>query len=94
MRVLTFTQITDSRFDEDIAKTMRERKRKIVSLLKNMENVEVSHDAVERQLTFPDGTKQFRCSFVVKKYGRKTTWDDIYKAVNSIHAVPYKFINM
>ncbi len=92
MRILTFTQITDSRFDTDVAATMRERKRKIISLLKNMENVEVSHD-VERQVSFPDGTEQYRCNFVVKKSGKKTTWNDIYKAVNSVKAVPYKFLN-
>ncbi len=91
MRALTFTQITDSRFDNDIAATMRERKRKILSLLRNMENVEVSHD-VDRNLSWTDGTEQIRCRFIVKKYGRKTTWDDIYKAVNSVHAVPYRFI--
>ena len=92
MRVLTFTQITDSRFDSDIAATMRERKRKIISLLRNMENVEVSHE-VDRKLSWTDGTEQIRCRFTVKKCGRKTTWNNIFKAVNSVYAVPYKFIN-
>jgi len=91
MRTLTFTLITDSRSDNDIAGLMKDRKRKILSLLKKMEGVTVTHD-VERQLSWKEGAEQYRCHFYVRKEGRKTTWNDIYKAVNSVKPVPYKFL--
>jgi hypothetical protein len=35
---------------------------------------------------------QYRADFYVTKTTRKITWNDIYKLVNSVKAVPYKFI--
>ena len=91
-RTLVFEQISDSRFQKDIAKEISDRKRKIIKLLNNMEGLHISHD-VERKLSWPDGTEQFRCKFYIRKDGRKTTWNDVMTAVNSVHAVPYKFEN-
>ncbi len=91
-RTLVFEQIADNRFCDDIAKEICGRKRKIVSLLKDMEGLHVGHD-VERKISWSDGTEQFRCRFYVRKDGRKTTWNDVMVAVNSVHAVPYKFEN-
>ena len=90
-RTLVFEQISDDRFCDDIAKDIRNRKRKIISLLKDMEGLHVGHD-VERKISWPDG-EQFRCKFYVRKDGRKTTWNDVMAAVNSVHAVPYRFEN-
>jgi len=36
--------------------------------------------------------KQWRVDFYVKKNTRKITWNDIYGIVNSVKAVPYKFL--
>jgi len=35
---------------------------------------------------------QYRAGFRISKNTRKTTWNDIYKIVNSVKAVPYSFI--
>ena len=92
MRTLYFEQITDNRFDSDIAGTIRDRKRQIKTLLSSMDGVHVAHD-VERKLSWPDGTEQYRCRFWVQKDTRRTTWNNIYAAVNSVKAVPYKFVD-
>ena len=34
---------------------------------------------------------QYRANFRIKKNTRKITWNDIYKIVNSVKAVPYSF---
>lgn len=34
---------------------------------------------------------QYRANFRIKKHTRKITWNDIYKIVNSVKAVPYDF---
>ena len=34
---------------------------------------------------------QYRANFRIKKSTRKITWNDIYKIVNSVKAVPYNF---
>lgn len=93
MRTLTFEQITDSRFNADIEQLLAERTTKIVSLLKNMDGVHVFHDGI-RKLTFPkpENNEQCRCQFWVRKDNKKTTWNDIYKTINSIKPVPYKFV--
>ena len=92
MRTLTFEQITDSRFNKDIAGLLRERKRRIMEKLKTMNGVQVEH-AVTRHLEWPDGSEQFRCRFYVRKTTRRYTWNDVYRAVNSVHPVPYKFVH-
>lgn len=96
MRTLTFEQITDDRFDEDIKNLLSTRVDKITALLSAMEGVRVSHDVLRKMdwdLANGEGNTQYRCRFHVTKTGRKTTWDDIYRAVNSVKPVPYKFIN-
>ena len=90
-RVLTFEQITDDRFDNDIERLLKDRISKISEILNHMEGVQCIHSEI-RKVTFGDNN-QCRCRFHVKKEGRKTTWNDVYKAVNSVKAVPYSFIN-
>ena len=88
MRMLCFEQITDDRFDTDIYNLLENRVRKIKELL-NIEGVEVSTGNIY-DVDF--GTnKQCRCKFYVKKNTRNVTWNDIYKIVNSVKAVPYTF---
>lgn len=93
MRTLTFEQITDSRFDTNIEQLLAKRIEKIVSLLRTMDGVHVFHDGISK-LTFegPENNEQYRCRFWVRKDNRKTTWNDIYKVINSVKSVPYKFV--
>ena len=35
---------------------------------------------------------QYRANFYVKKKTRKVTWNDIYRLVNTVKAVPYDFL--
>ncbi len=91
-RTLIFEQRADSGLYDNPAQEIRAWKRKIISLLKDMEGIHISYD-VERKLSWPDGTEQFRCKFYIRKDGRKTTWNDVMTAVNSVHAVSYRFKN-
>lgn len=87
-RILYFEQITDDRFDENIYNLLDKRVRKIKELL-NIDGVEVYTDMIY-DVDF--GTnKQCRCKFYVHKHTKKVTWNDIYKIVNSVKAVPYTF---
>ena len=90
MRMLTFEQITDSRFDTNIEQLLMERVDKISTLLSNYDGVNVMYDNI-RKVTFNNDI-QYRCRFYVTKTTRKITWNDIYKIVNSVKAVPYNFI--
>lgn len=33
-----------------------------------------------------------RMGIIIEKVGRKTTWDDVYKTINTVKAACYKFI--
>jgi len=94
---LYFQQITDSRFkkEEDCLPVLKERIEKLKKLL-DIEslNIIVSEpkllewgkaEGVEEHI-------QYRADFIIEKKTRKITWNDIYKIVNSVEAVPYKFI--
>lgn len=93
MKTLVFEQITDSRFDADIEQLLQERWAAIMTLLGDMDGVHVSYDEV-RKLTFtePENYEQCRRQFFVRKDNKKTTWNDIYKAIDSVKPVPYKFV--
>ncbi len=92
MRVLTFEQITDSRFCDNPAELLRDRKRAIISKLSNLPGITVKHE-VERHIDWPDtSSEQYRCRFFVEKSGRKITWNDIYRVINSVHPAMYKFL--
>ena len=92
MRTLTFEQVSDSRFTEKPAEELREIKRAVIRKLSELEGLTVRHDPVIKyEFDGLEYASQFRCRFYVHKQGRKTTWDDVYRAVNSVKAVPYKF---
>lgn len=88
MRTLYFEQIADERFVD--VNTIYELEYKILSVLNSMEGVYARSWGV-REVIFPHNTQK-RCEFTVTKTTRKVTWNDIYKAVNSIRAVPYRFV--
>lgn len=96
-RKLYFQQITDSRFmnKEDCLPILNERIEKLKKLL-DIENLNITvseprllewgkAEGVEEHI-------QYRADFIIEKKTRRVTWNDIYKIVNSVKAVPYKFI--
>lgn len=87
-KTLVFQQITDDRFDGNILETLQERVQQIKDLLR-LDGVEVS--VSEPRLVEFDTNNQYRVNFEITKTTRKITWNDIYKLVNSVKAVPYKF---
>jgi len=90
MNILTFEQITDNRFDNNILELLQERVKTIFALFKNIEGIEIKCDEI-RQVEFDNNT-QYRCRFYIKKRTRKITWNDIYGMINNVKAVPYHFI--
>jgi|LSQX01.3.fsa_nt_gb hypothetical protein len=96
-RKLYFQQITDSRFEneEDCLPILNKRIEKLKKLL-DIENVNITVSN-PRLLEWgkAEGAEehiQYRADFIIEKKTRKVTWNDIYKMVNSVKAVPYKFI--
>lgn len=88
MKTLYFEQITDDRFDEDIHTLLENRVKKIKELLA-IDGVTVTTGDISN-VDF--GTnKQCRCKFYVTKKSNSVTWTDIFKLVNSVKAVPYRF---
>ena len=96
MRTLTFEQITDGRFDNPSGLLRLLTKR--ITLIKEKLNIEGVQVTVgepyeikwpARKLT--PAHSQFRAKFYITKNTRKLTWNDIYRIVNSVKAVPYKF---
>lgn len=95
-RTLTFNFITDERFNgtkEELIKMDSELKKKIQRYLSvlNFREEEI------RELDWPEremepAHKQWRKAYYIQKLNRKITWNDIYKLVNSIKPVPYKFL--
>ena len=90
MAVLHFTQITDSRFENEIENLLLQRIDEIRERLSKLEGVSVKTNDF-REVEF-DTNKQYRCDFYISKEGRKTTWNDVYKEVNAVKAVPYSMI--
>lgn len=88
MRALYFTQITDDRFNNNIYNLLQKRVLNLKQLL-NIQGLKVSNSEIYK-VEF-DTNKQYRCDFMITKTTNKITWNDIYKIVNSINAVPYRF---
>ena len=101
-RTLYFQQITDDRMDNNILELLKKRVGKLKELL-TIEGVEIKvynpilctftgRDWSPLKQDYIDKSYQYRSDFYVTKTSRKISWNDIYKLVNSIKAVPYKFI--
>lgn len=90
MRTLCFEQITDDRFYDDIYNLLEARVKTLKELL-NIESVKVRTDDIY-EVNFVKN-KQCRCKFYVKKTTNKVAWNDIFKIINSVNPVPYRFIN-
>lgn len=91
MRTLTFTQIADSRSVDDIVSEINRIKNGLIEALEILPDVSFRY-LNQRQLNWDDGSKQLRITIHVQKHSRRTTWNDIYAAVNSVKAAHYKFI--
>lgn len=91
MRTLTFQQIEDTRFKGTKA-SLELKNTTLFSKLESLVGVTVKSDPI-RTLN-KDGEQSFRQRYYVQKVGRNTTWNDVYKMVNSVKAVPYDFTNL
>lgn len=98
---LYFQQITDSRSNENILELLKQRVSTLKELL-NIDGLEVhitepeliewnNRDWSSLIKDYVDKHYQYRSSFFVTKNTRKVSWNDIYKIVNSVKAVPYSF---
>ncbi len=93
IKTLCFTQITDSRFDNNILELLQNRIEKLKELL-SIEGLEVNMTS-PRLVDWSNTSEnniQYRSEFYITKNTRKISWNDIYKMVNSVKAVPYRFI--
>ncbi len=96
-RKLYFQQITDSRFmnEEDCLQVLNERIEELKKLL-DIENLNITvSDPRLLEWGKAEGVEehiQYRADFIIEKKTRKVTWSDIYTIVNSVKAVPYRFI--
>lgn len=100
-KTLTFVQISDSRFSGSASK-LEALSNDVQEALSALPGVTVQTDE-PGHITFSqarlDGEsnawgeiQSWRQRFYVQKTGRKTSWNDIYKAVNGVKAAPYEFI--
>lgn len=88
-RVLKFQQVTDDRFDKNINELLQSRLDELTNKL-DIDGVEFSYDE-PHEVDFRD-SKQWRADCTIKKITNDLTWNDIFKIVNSVKAVPYKFV--
>jgi len=97
MRILTFEQITDGRFDDpDTLLTLLNGRIELIKTKLSIDGVEVIVNAPYEvkcdACKHEPAHSQWRAVFFVKKNTRKIVWDDIFELINSVKAVPYKFI--
>ena len=92
MATLYFQQIIDSRRKGDSKSLLIRRINAIKKKLERLPDVTV-RVSTPRRVVFgpPEPSIQWRADFQVKKDSRKVTWNEIYRAVNSVKAVPYSF---
>lgn len=94
IRTLTFEQIQDDRFNGSKECLLRINTQ-IFEAFKGKESVIVTAESI-RELEFyssgsDGGNTQWRQRYFIQKTGRQLTWNDVYKAINKIKAVPYSF---
>lgn len=90
MRILYFQQIADSRFGEDKA-SLIVRVKEILENLGNLPGVVADAGGFTHLTFFNSEVTQYRVTFYVRK-DRRTTWPQIYRAVNAVCAVKYTLI--
>lgn len=88
MKKIKFQQIADSRFNKNIVKE--------IERLKNGTDEAIAKIGAKNRasgicyfLDFKDGTKQYRVDYIVEKT-KDFTYNELYKAVNSVKACYYQ----
>jgi len=94
-KTLFFQQIIDSRYEDCTEDAMFTLAARVAFALNKVSGARIVNQDEPRFINWKDyePCTQFRVDFYVQK-DRRTKWNDIYKAINSVHAVPYKFINL
>lgn len=64
------------------------RDKEIKIAIAKLEGVTLVKEGDIRKLDFKDGILQWRKNYFIQK-NNKTTWNEIYGAINTIKAVPY-----
>lgn len=86
MRCVTFEQIYDPRLSDKTL--LADRLKRIALLCKGKYLIAVEK---ERCLHFPDCI-QYRQRYYIKRL--IGNWQELYRIVNSVHAVPYDFVHI
>ncbi len=84
-RVLYFTQK-----ENDYSK-LESIHRKLTELISQYEKLKVAHSDI-KEWKMQNNTSIFEREYYIEKEGRKLTWNDVYKIVNSVKAQPYEFL--
>ena len=87
MKTIYFQMIADNRFHENIAGEI-DLLHKAVTLILEENGVKVRTDGIAQFIDFKDGTKQYRIDYAIPKT-KAHTYNQIYKLINSVQAVPY-----
>ena len=88
MKRIIFQQIADNRFCDDIFTEIKRLKRKTDEALKKI-GAKNKASGEYNFLKWGDGTTQYRVDYIVEKK-KDFTYNDLYKAVNSVKACYYK----
>lgn len=92
MRTLTFEQIADSRFIVDTEAEIKRIQAEITANVAQLHGVTLEAGEIRLLDGWGDGTHQHRQTYLIRKEGRKTTWDNVMEAVNQVRAPYYRFI--
>jgi hypothetical protein len=87
MARIIFQQIADNRFSQNIVKEIERLKNETDTALEKI-GTKNTGSGICRFVDFQDGTKQYRVDYIIEKE-KHFTYNDLYKAVNSVKAVPY-----
>ncbi len=88
MKKIIFQQIADSRFCDDIVKEIEKLKNGTDEAIEKIGAKNIASGICEF-LKWKDGTAQYRVDYIVEKT-KDFTYNDLYKAVNSVKACYYQ----
>lgn len=91
-KILKFEQIADSRFVSDTSLEIKRIHDGIINALNTLKGVSVKTTEVRLLDRWADGSNQRRQTYYIEKTGRKSTWDDVMRAVNEVKAPRYQFV--
>lgn len=93
-RRLTFQYIADSRFNQDKSYLLKldEQLKQVLSKYDCLTIEEGQIKEVHFKDNIEGDSKQYRKRYWITKKGRKLTWNDVYKLINSVKAECYEFV--